>query len=153
MDEGGLQETNVKLYGGMSGKERKAAMEVLATTPGDSSVVVVATGKFAGEGFDEPRLDTLFLAMPVAWKGIVQQYSGRLHRLYENKSEVQIYDYVDVHVGVLERMYHKRLSGYASIGYAVKNDSRPCLVRQHQSPQLRQFRGKHYEAGKSEYCQ
>lgn len=115
----------VTLTGGMSGKERKAAMEVLATTPGDSSVVVVATGKFAGEGFDEPRLDTLFLAMPVAWKGIVQQYAGRLHRLYENKSEVQIYDYVDVHVGVLERMYHKRLSGYASIGYAVKSDSRP----------------------------
>lgn len=115
----------VTLTGGMSGKERKAAMEVLATTPGDSSVVVVATGKFAGEGFDEPRLDTLFLAMPVAWKGIVQQYAGRLHRLYDNKSEVQIYDYVDVHVGVLERMYHKRLSGYASIGYAVKNDSRP----------------------------
>jgi superfamily II DNA or RNA helicase len=115
----------VTLTGSMSGKERKAAMEVLATTPKESSVVVVATGKFVGEGFDEPRLDTLFLAMPVAWKGIVQQYAGRLHRLYENKSEVQIYDYVDVHVGILEKMYHKRLRGYASIGYAAKNDSRP----------------------------
>jgi regulator of replication initiation timing len=69
--------------------------------------------------------DTLFLAMPVAWKGTVQQYAGRLHRLYQNKSEVQIYDYVDVHVGVLERMYQKRLKGYASIGYAAKGDSKP----------------------------
>jgi len=61
--------------------------------------------------------------MPVAWKGTVQQYAGRLHRLYQNKSEVLIYDYVDVHIGVLERMYQKRLKGYASIGYSAKSDS------------------------------
>lgn len=98
---------------------------MLSTVPTESSIVLVATGRFVGEGFDEPRLDTLFLAMPVAWKGTIQQYAGRLHRLYQNKSEVQIYDYVDVHVRVLERMYQKRLKGYASIGYAAKGDSKP----------------------------
>ena len=115
----------VTLTGRMSAKERKATMDTLAATPSESSIVLVATGRFVGEGFDEPRLDTLFLAMPVAWKGTVQQYAGRLHRLYQNKNEVQIYDYVDVHVGVLERMYQKRLKGYAAIGYAAKGDSRP----------------------------
>jgi hypothetical protein len=108
----------------MSAKERKAAHERLSSIPAESNFIIVATGRFVGEGFDEPRLDTLFLAMPVAWKGTVQQYAGRLHRLYESKNEVQIYDYVDVHVGVLERMYHKRLRGYASIGYSAKGDSR-----------------------------
>jgi superfamily II DNA or RNA helicase len=123
-----LQETLpnvITLTGSMPAKERKAAMEALAATPKDQSVVLVATGRFVGEGFDEPRLDTLFLAMPVAWKGTVQQYAGRLHRLYETKSNVQIYDYVDVHVGVLERMYQKRLKVYASIGYTAKSDSKP----------------------------
>lgn len=115
----------ITLTGGISAKERKAAFEKLSSMPAESNIVIVATGKFVGEGFDEPRLDTLFLAMPVAWKGTVQQYAGRLHRLYQNKSEVQIYDYVDVHVGVLERMYQKRLKGYASIGYLARSDSRP----------------------------
>lgn len=115
----------ITLTGGMSAKERKEALIKLSSIPEKSNFVIVATGRFVGEGFDEPRLDTLFLAMPVAWKGTVQQYAGRLHRLYQNKSEVQIYDYVDVHVGVLERMYHKRLRGYASIGYSAKGDSRP----------------------------
>ncbi len=63
--------------------------------------------------------------MPISWKGTLQQYAGRLNRLYENKNEVQIYDYIDVHVGVLERMYQKRLSGYAQIGYSAKSDSTP----------------------------
>lgn len=115
----------IELIGGMSSRERKAALERLSGIPAKENIVIVATGRFVGEGFDEPRLDTLFLAMPVAWKGTVQQYAGRLHRLYQNKSEVQIYDYVDVHVGVLERMYQKRLKGYASIGYSAKSDSKP----------------------------
>ena len=114
----------ITLTGGMSAKERRAALERLSSIPEESNFVIVATGKFVGEGFDEPRLDTLFLAMPVAWKGTVQQYAGRLHRLYQNKSEVQIYDYVDAHVGVIESMYQKRLKGYASIGYSAKGDSR-----------------------------
>lgn len=115
----------IELTGGMTTKERKAKFERLSSIPLDSNIVIVATGRFVGEGFDEPRLDTLFLAMPVAWKGTVQQYAGRLHRLYQNKNEVQIYDYVDVHVGVLERMYHKRLKGYAAIGYSARSDSKP----------------------------
>jgi superfamily II DNA or RNA helicase len=115
----------IVLIGGMPARERKAALERLSGIPAKENIVIVATGRFVGEGFDEPRLDTLFLAMPVAWKGTVQQYAGRLHRLYQNKSEVQIYDYVDVHVGVLERMYQKRLKGYASIGYSAKSDSKP----------------------------
>lgn len=115
----------VVLTGSMSAKERKAAMEMLASIPEKSNFVLVATGRCVGEGFDEPRLDTLFLAMPISWKGTVQQYAGRLHRSYQNKSEVQIYDYVDVHIAVLERMYQKRLKGYAAIGYAAKGDSKP----------------------------
>ncbi len=115
----------IELTGGMSAKERKTKLLALSNISPDENIVIVATGRFVGEGFDEPRLDTLFLAMPVAWKGTVQQYAGRLHRLYKNKSEVQIYDYVDVHVGVLERMYHKRIKGYASIGYSAKSDSKP----------------------------
>jgi len=74
--------------------------------------VASATGKCIGEGFDEPRLDTLFLVMPISWKVTLQQYVGRLHRLFANKNEVQIYDYVDIHVRMLERMYHKRLNEY-----------------------------------------
>lgn len=115
----------IVLIGGMPARERKATLERLSGIPPKENIVIVATGRFVGEGFDEPRLDTLFLAMPVAWKGTVQQYAGRLHRLYQNKNEVQIYDYVDVHVGVLERMYQKRLKGYASIGYSAKSDSKP----------------------------
>ncbi len=114
----------IELVGGMSAREKKAALERIAGIPANENIIIVATGRFVGEGFDEPRLDTLFLAMPIAWKGTVQQYAGRLHRLYQNKSEVQIYDYVDIHIGVLERMYQKRLKGYASIGYSAKANSK-----------------------------
>jgi phosphatidylserine/phosphatidylglycerophosphate/cardiolipin synthase-like enzyme len=95
----------------------------MAEMPATSPLTLVATGRYIGEGFDEPRLDTLFLAMPISWKGTLQQYAGRLHRLFENKNEVQIYDYVDIHVKKLERMYNKRLNGYASIGYKAKGES------------------------------
>ncbi|MGD9567493.1 MAG: DEAD/DEAH box helicase family protein [Sedimentibacter sp.] len=114
----------IMLTGSMSSNQRKSEMEKLSKVSDDSNFVIIATGKFIGEGFDEPRLDTLFLAMPVAWKGTVQQYAGRLHRLYNSKKEVLIYDYIDVHVGVLERMYQKRLKGYASIGYSIKTNSK-----------------------------
>lgn len=79
--------------------------------------VIIATGKYAGEGFDEPRLDTLFLAAPISWKGTLQQYAGRLHRTHAGKEDVIVYDYVDVRVKMLERMYHKRISAYSSMGY------------------------------------
>ncbi len=117
----------VTLTGSMSAKERKAALNVLDSPTTEGPLVIVATGRYIGEGFDEPRLDTLFLAMPVSWKGIIQQYAGRLHRLSDNKKDVQIYDYVDFHVGVLERMYYKRLKGYASIGYSIKAEGEDKL--------------------------
>ena len=98
----------------------KKKLEALQNVSPDEDVVVVATGKYIGEGFDSPRLDTLLLAMPISWKGTLAQYAGRLHRNYEGKNEVRIYDYVDVHVPALERMYQKRMKGYAEIGYQIK---------------------------------
>ena len=110
----------IQLVGTASAKERRETMERLEAIPSDESVVIVATGKYVGEGFDYPRLDTLFLALPIAWKGKVAQYSGRLHRNYEGKTEVQVYDYVDIHIPVLERMYQKRVKSYSAIGYKTK---------------------------------
>jgi hypothetical protein len=77
------------------------------------------SGVSTPEGFDDPRLDTLLLAMPISWKGTLQQYVGRLHRLHVNKSEVHVYDYADVMVPMLARMYKKRLAGYSALGYTV----------------------------------
>ena len=82
--------------------------------------VLVATGQFLGEGFDYPRLDTLFLAMPISWRGRIAQYAGRLHRLHEGKCEVRIYDYADLNVPLLARMFDKRCEGYSAIGYAIR---------------------------------
>ena len=113
----------LKLTGKMGTKKIKEVLKYINDIPDDRNLVLVATGSFIGEGFDEPRLDTLFLAMPISWKGTLQQYAGRLHRLFDNKKEVLIYDYVDVHVKMLEKMYHKRLSGYASMGYKVKGET------------------------------
>lgn len=107
----------------MGTKKTREVFAKIADTPLTKQLVLVATGKFIGEGFDEPRLDTLCLAMPISWKGTLQQYAGRLHRLFENKNEVQIYDYVDIHVRMLERMYSKRLNGYSAIGYKAKGET------------------------------
>ncbi len=110
----------ILLVGSDSQKQKREKLEALKRIPVSEPLVVVATGKYIGEGFDEPRLDTLFLAMPIAWKGTLAQYAGRLHRSFDGKREVRIYDYVDVHVRVLERMYQKRLHGYAELGYQAK---------------------------------
>ncbi len=115
----------VVLTGGMGTKKTGNLLEIISSTPRNKPLTLVATGKFIGEGFDEPRLDTLFLAMPISWKGTLQQYVGRLHRLFHPKKDVQVYDYVDIHVPVLEKMYGKRLKGYASIGYQAKGESIP----------------------------
>ena len=80
--------------------------------------LILATGRYIGEGFDDARLDTLFLTMPVSWKGTLVQYAGRLHRLHPGKTEVRIYDYVDREVPLFLRMFDKRLRGYRAIGYA-----------------------------------
>ena len=113
----------ILLMGGMGTKETRETRTRISETPENKPLTLVATGRYIGEGFDEPRLDTLFLAMPISWKGTLQQYAGRLHRLFETKKEVLIYDYVDVRVRMLERMYNKRLAGYASIGYRAKGEN------------------------------
>ncbi|MEW9124723.1 MAG: phospholipase D-like domain-containing protein [Thermotaleaceae bacterium] len=112
----------ISLTGGMGTKESREVMKKISDTPIDKNLTLIATGKYIGEGFYEPRLDTLFLAMPISWKGTLQQYAGRLHRLFDGKNEVQIYDYVDIHIRMLEKMYNKRLTGYASIGYRAKGE-------------------------------
>ncbi len=113
----------ISLTGGMGVKGTRETMARISEIPKDKSLTLVATGRYIGEGFDEPRLDTLFLAMPISWKGTLQQYGGRLHRLFETKKEALIYDYVDVRVRMLEKMYNKRLAGYASIGYKAKGEN------------------------------
>ena len=107
----------IRLIGKASVKEKRDVLERLRAIPKDEKFVIVATGKYVGEGFDEPRLDTLFLAAPISWKGTLQQYAGRLHREYDGKKSVIIYDYVDIHLKMLENMYHKRVSGYSGMGY------------------------------------
>jgi superfamily II DNA or RNA helicase len=91
----------------------------MAAVGDDESRLILATGSYIGGGFDDARLDTLFLAMPISWKGTLQQYVGRLHRLHDNKRVVQVYDYVDDGVSMLARMFERRLKGYSAIGYSV----------------------------------
>ena len=105
----------VILKGAMRANERKSATERLS-----NAQVVVATGKYVGEGFDLPRLDTLFLAMPIAWKGSLAQYAGRIHREVEGKELVTIFDYVDASLPMLQRMFNKREKGYKAMGYQVQ---------------------------------
>lgn len=116
------------LTGGKGSSKSAHQLEMLKNAPADKPLVICATGKYIGEGFDEARLDTLFLTMPVSWKGTVAQYAGRLHRLHTDKRDVRIYDYVDINAPMLERMYYKRLKGYAAIGYQVSSDSADMAV-------------------------
>ena len=109
----------VSLVGADSAKEKRMAMEKLDKIAASESLVIVATGKYIGEGFDYPRLDTLFLALPISWKGNIAQYAGRLHRDFAGKNEVRIYDYIDIRIPLCDSMYRKRLRGYASVGYGV----------------------------------
>jgi len=92
----------------------------ISNLPADQSRVILATGRYLGEGFDDERLDTLFLALPISWRGTLTQYAGRLHRLDAAKKEVIIYDYVDFQVPVLARMYSKRRASYRAIGYEIE---------------------------------
>ena len=102
------------LKGAMKAAERKRVDEHL-----HSAQVVVATGKYVGEGFDLPRLDTLFLAMPIAWKGSLAQYAGRIHRESDGKTQVTIHDYVDCVLPMLQRMFNKREKSYKTMGYTI----------------------------------
>lgn len=118
------------LKGGMGKKQRRTTAEALASVPENEPRVILATGSYIGEGFDDARLDTLFLAMPISWKGTLQQYVGRLHRLHDGKRVVQVYDYIDADVPMLARMFDRRLKGYAAIGYMIEREdtSRPLTI-------------------------
>ena len=109
----------IVLRGGMSAKEIAQISSRLATIPEDEDRVLLATGRYIGEGFDDARLDTLFLTLPISWQGTIAQYVGRLHRLYDRKKEVQVYDYADLNVPILERMFNKRCRGYEAVGYKI----------------------------------
>ena len=107
------------MKGGMGKKQREELAAQIAEVPDDQQRVIIATGRYIGEGFDDARLDTLFLAMPISWRGTLQQYVGRLHRLHQNKRIVRVYDYVDASVPVLSRMYEKRVKAYKAVGYTI----------------------------------
>jgi len=109
----------VVLRGGMGRKGTAAVVEQLARIPHDEERVLLATGKYIGEGFDDPRLDTLFVTLPVSWRGTVAQYVGRLHRFHETKREVQVYDYADLEIPMLARMFDRRCHGYEAVGYTI----------------------------------
>ncbi len=107
------------MKGGMGKKQREVLLERIQELGDEQERVILATGRYLGEGFDDARLDTLFLTLPVSWKGVLAQYAGRLHRLYDSKKEVIIYDYLDVNVPVATRMYERRMGGYKAIGYEI----------------------------------
>ncbi|WP_032673428.1 DEAD/DEAH box helicase [Pseudomonas syringae] len=107
------------LHGSIPKKQRIACVKALESLPADAPRVLLATGKLVGEGFDHPPLDTLVLAMPVSWKGILQQYTGRLHRAHAEKADVQVIDFVDTGHIVLSKMWNKRQAGYKAMGYRI----------------------------------
>src|SRR5580698_7420601 len=108
------------MTGGQKAKEQAKICERLASIPESEERLIIATGRYIGEGFDDHRLDTLFLAMPISWHGTLAQYAGRLHRLHHAKKEVIIYDYIDTAVPMLAKMADKRLKGYERLGYKVE---------------------------------
>jgi superfamily II DNA or RNA helicase len=112
-----LHGTCTSLCNGRSAKERRKIEAQLAPIPDDEERLILATGRYIGEGFDDARLETLFLALPVPWKGTLVQYAGRLHRLHPGKHEVRIVDYVDSKVPMLTKMSEKRRVGYRAMGY------------------------------------
>ena len=107
------------LRGGMGKKQRQTVADQLEGIPPDEDRVLLATGKYIGEGFDDARLDTLMLTLPVSWRGTIAQYAGRLHRLYDSKREVRVYDYADLNVPMLARMFDRRCRGYEAVGYTI----------------------------------
>ncbi|MGB5834669.1 MAG: DEAD/DEAH box helicase family protein [Thiohalocapsa sp.] len=107
------------LYGRMSRKQRVTLIAELDALSPDAPRVLLATGKLVGEGFDHPPLDTLVLAMPVSWRGTLQQYAGRLHREHATKTDVRIIDFVDAGHPALRRMWDKRQQGYRAMGYRI----------------------------------
>jgi superfamily II DNA or RNA helicase len=110
------------LKGGLGKKQLKTIMENIQNVPSGSNRIILATGKYLGEGFDLPCLDTLFLVFPFSWKGTLVQYAGRLNRSAQGKTEIRIYDYVDEKVPVLQRMFKRRMKGYRDLGFVIGAD-------------------------------
>ena len=111
------------LTGGKKQSERREIRERLSSIPENESLIILATGQYIGEGFNCSRLDTLFFAMPIAWDGNVEQYTGRLNRSHDGKSKVTVIDYVDHHIEMFANMYNKRLRTYKRIGYKLAQDA------------------------------
>lgn len=109
----------VVLQGGRTARQARDVAERLAAIPDQEERLILATGRFVGEGFDDARLDTLFLTMPISWSGTLKQYAGRLQRLHTRKAEVRMVDYADIHVPMLQKMFAKRMKTYRSLGYTV----------------------------------
>ena len=109
----------IVVKGGMGKKQRKAVWDRMQALGDGQERVIISTGRYLGEGFDDPRLDTLFLTLPVSWKGVLIQYAGRLHRLHDSKKEVLIYDYLDSNVPTAVKMFERRRKGYIAIGYVI----------------------------------
>jgi len=116
---GPLVRNMIVLKGGMGIRQRSAASEEMTRIQDEEERLILATGRYLGEGFDDARLDTLFLALPVSWKGILAQYAGRLHRIHDAKSEVIIFDYADLDIPMLAKMFGRRCVGYRDIGYEL----------------------------------
>jgi len=129
---GELGDTALVLKGGLGKKARAAVSDAITSRPADAGIVLVATGSYLGEGFDWPELDTLFLAFPLAFKGRVVQYVGRLLRTHEGKHNVELHDYVDIRIPVIDRMHAKRLPAYATLGFDI-----PKLGRRRPAPSPR----------------
>jgi len=115
------------LHGGIREKKRREVVRTFREVPQEGRRVLLATGKYIGEGFDDARLDTLFLTSPISWRGVLQQYAGRLHRAHHAKRSVIIYDYVDGRIPMARRMFERRKKGYAALGYVLENPSQNNL--------------------------
>jgi superfamily II DNA or RNA helicase len=114
-----IVQTASALSGGMGQKQRKEAISKLHC---EGPRLVLATGRYLGEGFDDDRLDTLLLAMPISWKGTLAQYAGRLNRIRPGKYELTIYDYADLDVPMLKRMFQRRVRGYNLLSYSISDE-------------------------------
>jgi superfamily II DNA or RNA helicase len=129
----GFAKNVIVLRGGMGKRQRLELQEKIANLPDSEERVILATGRYIGEGFDDSRLDTLFLVIPISWKGTLQQYVGRLHRSHDGKNLLQVYDYVDQEVAMLRKMFERRLRGYKTIGYSLQEPSvaseKPATIR------------------------
>ena len=115
----GVADHIIVLRGGIGSRKLRSIREELDAIPPGESRILLATGSYLGEGFDDARLDTLFLTLPISWRGRLVQYAGRLHRLCDGKREVRIYDYLDQRVALCAKMFNRRAAGYKDIGYEM----------------------------------